>query len=68
MTGPRKVMLIVDAVSPAPAAGELADALREIGAEVQSQPLVPPYDSVLDALAEGWLPIYVGNAALAAPP
>lgn len=63
MTGPRKVMLVVDAQAPAPAAVKLADALRAIGAEVRSQPLMPPYDAVLDALAEGWLPIYVGAAS-----
>lgn len=66
MSDARKVMLIVDAPAPAAAASGLADALRKLGAEVQTLPLAPPYDAVLDGLADGWLPVYVGDSGAVA--
>lgn len=66
MSDVRRVLLIVDAGSPAPAATGLGDALRELGAEVRTQALSPPYDAVLNALADGWLPVYLGDAPAAA--
>lgn len=66
MTAPRKVLLIVDAGATADTASGLAEALRDVGAEVQVHSLAPPYEALLDALASGWLAVHVPQAAAAA--
>lgn len=67
MTRPRQVLLVVDEGAPEGAPVGLLDALSSAGADVRSMSLVPPYDDLLDALADGWLPVYVGGTAASAP-
>lgn len=39
------------------AAHPLAQALRQLGATVREVPLAAPYDALLDAIAEGFVPV-----------
>ncbi|GMV47850.1 MAG: hypothetical protein AMXMBFR66_32480 [Pseudomonadota bacterium] len=65
MSDKRRVLLLEDGGAPAlPTA--LEDALRAHGAEILRMRLDAPCDALLDALAEGWLPVLVGPAGPAA--
>ncbi|MFO1218343.1 MAG: hypothetical protein U1E89_08245 [Burkholderiaceae bacterium] len=69
MTKAAKV-LIVHTASGAPDAGPghpLAQALAQLGASVRELPLAAPYDALLDAIADGWMPVACKSPG-AAPP
>jgi hypothetical protein len=57
MNDARKVLLLQDREAPPADTHALGDALRRQGAQVRLLPLAPPYDELLDALADGWLPV-----------
>lgn len=56
MSESRRVLLI-DADPGVQALGPLAQALRDAGAQVRQIHLEGQYGAVLDAIAQGWLPV-----------
>jgi len=70
VSGAKRVLLLVDAdgAGPGSPAALLEQALRAEGAEVRCAVLGAPYGGVLDALAEGWMPVRLPAAAPGAPP
>lgn len=56
MSEPRRVLLI-DAAAGVQALRPLAQALRDVGAQVREIRLEGQYGAVLDAIAQGWLPV-----------
>ncbi len=57
MSTRRKVLLLDEHRASRDASAALARALLDAGADVQRRPLAAPYDELLDALADGWLPV-----------
>ena len=57
-TLPQVVLVHTAPQSSLPAATHpLAQALRQLGATVREVPLAAPYDALLDAIAEGFVPV-----------
>lgn len=59
----RKVLLLEEAGAAPEDARALGDALRAEGASVRRLALAAPYDELLDALADGWLPVLLSPPA-----
>ena len=53
----RKVLLVQEGQAPDGPLAALEDALKAQGADVRRVLLQAPYDTVLDALAAGWVPV-----------
>ena len=61
MTAGRKVLVLEEGDGAADLA-PLVDALQALGAVVRRQRLDAPTGELLDALADGWLPVVMGAA------
>lgn len=58
MSQPKKILLLREPDRTAvQVAAPLQAALAAQGAEVRCVDLLAPYDTLLDALAEGWMPV-----------
>ena len=57
MTAARQVLLLEEPGAPPADVQALEQALQNQGARVRRLTLAPPYDELLDALADGWLPV-----------
>lgn len=60
MTKRTRVVLVhadVPSGAPPPGAHPLAQALQAQGAAVRELPLCAPYDPLLDAIEDGWMPV-----------
>jgi len=55
----RKVLLLHEAAEGSADMSALDFALRGEGAEVRRVALQAPYDDLLDALAGGWMPVFL---------
>lgn len=53
----RKILLLQETASNPADAHALEAALRAEGADVRRAQLSPPYEALLDALADGWTPL-----------
>ncbi|MBL8289549.1 MAG: hypothetical protein JNL85_16330 [Rubrivivax sp.] len=60
MSQARKVLLLLENGAVPHDTEALDHALRGHGAAVRRMTLAPPYDGLLDALADGWLPVLLG--------
>ena len=66
MSAGRRVLLLEEGDVAADLAS-LDDALQALGAIVRRQRLDAPADELLDAMADGWLPVVMGAASRPGP-